>query len=86
LVELIFTSRGSICAIKAPSTRANFDRIRIILRLDLMSTGLIGSTLPVACTRTAMSSRVCRSRGAGPVVLALHARRRGFAKDATRNE
>src|SRR5204863_128535 len=54
--------------------------------LDLTSTGLIGSTLPVACTRTVMSPRltVAAGRGAGPVVLALHAARTP-ATDTTKN-
>src|SRR5690349_18319554 len=52
-----------------------------------MSTGLIGSTLPVACTRTAMSPRVTAAvgSGAGPVVLALH-ETRTLATDAKRSE
>ena len=38
---------------------------------DLMSTGLIGSTTPVACTRTAMSPRVTEAVGSAVGVGAL---------------
>src|SRR3982751_4988259 len=43
--------------------------------LDLMSTGLMGSTVPVAWTRTAMSPRLAGvvGRGVGPEDFSLHA-------------